>query len=311
MPWVQYDKNGAIAGVCANRRSSEANFFEGKNQMAIPYVGKCFPTAAAFTAYLDTIKFGAWTPKFITMHHTGGPSLATWKTYAHGARKVPITDEQWMKNLAGYYGNELGWSAGPHFFFTPDNFCVLSLPEKKGVHAVSFNASSWGVECVGDFDSEPFTDALRERYAEGFACLYLALGLMPDNFVKGVRGLHFHRDDPKTSKTCPGKRVDKTVMTDTIKRKMIALSGGEQSHDDDEPPPVVVPNKKTGTVNVAANDTLSVRDEASAKSPVTRRLQRGDKIEIIGEAINGTTKWFKIASDDGGDFVSAAYVTVT
>ena len=64
-------------------------------------------------------------------------------------------------------------------------------------------------------------------------------------------------------------------------------------------------------VNVAANDTLSVRDEASAKSPVTRRLQRGDKIEIIGEAINGKTKWLKIASDDGGAFVSAAYVTLT
>ena len=141
---------------------------------AIPLVGKCFPTAAEFLAYVEDIKFGAWRPRYVTMHHTGGPSLATWRTYAN--RKVPITDAQWMKNLAGYYGNEMGWSAGPHFFFTPDNFCVLSLPNKRGVHAHSFNANSWGVECVGEFDTEPFTDALRDRYADGFAALYLALG---------------------------------------------------------------------------------------------------------------------------------------
>jgi len=31
--------------------------------MAIPYVGKCFTTAAEFLAYLDDIKFGAWRPR--------------------------------------------------------------------------------------------------------------------------------------------------------------------------------------------------------------------------------------------------------
>lgn len=30
---------------------------------AIAFVGKCFPTAAAFLAYLDTIQFKAWTPR--------------------------------------------------------------------------------------------------------------------------------------------------------------------------------------------------------------------------------------------------------
>ncbi|WP_176454481.1 N-acetylmuramoyl-L-alanine amidase [Tardiphaga sp. OK246] len=259
-------------------------------------------------AYLDTIKFGAWTPKFITMHHTGGPSLTTWKTYAHGSRKVPITDAQWMKNLAGYYGGEMGWSAGPHFFFTPDNFCVLSLPEKRGVHAVSFNANSWGVECVGDFDAEPFTDELKDRYAEGLACLYLAIGLSPENFVKGVRGLHFHRDDPKTTKTCPGKHVSKDVMIAAIQAKMIALGGGEHDHDDDVPPPVAVPKTRTGVVNVAASDFLVVRDEASGKSPETRRLRKGDKVQITGEAKNGDTAWFRIVGDD---YVAAKYVTLT
>lgn len=279
--------------------------------MTIPFVGKCFPKATDFLAYLETIKFGSWTPKFITMHHTGGPSLATWKTYAHGTRKVPITDARWMANLAGYYGNELGWSAGPHFFFTPDNFCVLSLPEKRGVHAVSFNATSWGVECVGDFDSETFTPELANRYAEGLACLHLALGISPDPFVINTRGLHFHRDDPKTKKTCPGRGVDKPRMIALVKHHMAKL-GDAGSHDDDDPPPVTAPLPKAriGTVNVAANDYLNVRDEPSAKSPTTRILKRGEKVEILGEAKNGTTLWYRIASEDGGDYVAASYVTV-
>ncbi|WP_061026281.1 N-acetylmuramoyl-L-alanine amidase [Bradyrhizobium sp. CCH5-F6] len=276
---------------------------------AISFIGKCFPTAKEFLDYLDTIQFKAWTPRFVTMHHTGGPSLATWKTYAHGNRKVPISDAQWMKNLAAYYGNELGWSAGPHFFFTPDNFCVLSLPEKRGVHAVSFNANSWGVECVGDFDSEPFTPDLANRYAEGLACLHVALGINPDPFVFNVRGLHFHRDDPKTTKTCPGRKVDKAVMAGLVKAKMLELTGAA-AHDDDEPPPHVSPANRKGKVNVPPGDFLSVRDEPSAKSPETRRLQPGEAIEIIGDAMNGATRWYKIASPDGGDFVAARYVTL-
>jgi hypothetical protein len=67
-------------------------------------------TAAQFLAYLDGITFGAWRPYSVTMHHTGGPSLATRKPYAHGTRKVPITDAQLTKNLAAYYGDELGRS---------------------------------------------------------------------------------------------------------------------------------------------------------------------------------------------------------
>ena len=277
---------------------------------AIPFVGKCFPTAKEFLDYLDGVKFGAWRPRFVTMHHTGGPSLATWKTYAHGTRKVPITDAAWMANLARYYGNELGWSAGPHFFFTPDNFCVLSYPDRRGVHAVSFNANSWGVECVGDFDSETFTPELADRYAEGLACLHLSLGISPDPYRYNVSGLHFHRDDPKTSKTCPGRKVDKLRMIGLVAAKMAALTDAG-AHDDDDPPPVVVPKGRSGLVTVPADDFLNVRDEPSGKSPVTRILRKGERVEIVGEAKNGATLWYKIASADGGDFVAARYVAVS
>jgi hypothetical protein len=266
---------------------------------SVPIVGKCFPTASEFLAYLDGIKFGAWRPRFITMHHTGAPDLKTWQGWQ--TRAKPVSDEQWMKNLASYYGNEMKWSAGPHFFFTPNNFCVLSPPTTRGVHAVSFNAMSWGVECVGDFDTEKFDGAVRDKYVEGLACLHLATGLALDPYTRGVSGLHFHRDDTKTSKTCPGKGVQKADLVARVKAKMLTLTGGEQPDEKVKS----VPQKKdrTGTVNT---DGLNVRADASAKAPVVRSLKKGTTITITGEAMNGTTKWLKI---DGG-YVSAAFVTI-
>lgn len=189
---------------------------------AIPNVGECFSTAEEFLVYLKGIKFGAWRPQFITMHHTGAPNLKTWQDWQ--TRAKPVSDEQWLKNLAKYYGDTMKWSAGPHFFFTPKNFCVLSPPTARGVHAVSFNAMSWGVECVGDFDREKFDGEIRGKYVEGLACLHIATGLKLLPFEKKVRGLHFHRDDPKTTKTCPGKGIDKAALIKLVQAKIDELS---------------------------------------------------------------------------------------
>lgn len=277
--------------------------------MAIPFVGKCFATSAEFLDYLDDIKFGAWRPKFVTMHHTGGPSLKDWQGWQTRKPK-PVTDEQWMKNLASYYGKSKAeggpadgpWRAGPHFFFTPTNFCVLSLPDRRGVHARSFNAMSWGVECVGSFDGEVFTDALRDRYAEGLACLHVAADLDPAPFVPKASGLHFHRDDPLTTKTCPGTRVKKESMVAAILRAMERLGGG--SHEDDAPAPAPFRQDLAGTVT---QNELNVRANAGAKYPVVGELNKGDRIAIIGEAKNGETLWYQTA--DG--WIAARFVTVS
>lgn len=274
--------------------------------MAIPFVGKCFGTAAEFLDYLDDIKFDAWRPKFVTMHHTGGPDLKTWRGWQ--ARPKPITDEQWMKNLASYYGSappngpaDGPWRSGPHFFFTPSHFCVLSLPTARGVHAVSFNAMSWGVECVGDFDSEPFEGSVRDKYVEGLACLHMATGLQVDPYERGVSGLHFHRDDPKTKKTCPGNKVLKPTVVKLIKAKILELSGG--SHVEETITPTVPKKERTGTVNV---DGLSVRASASAKSPLLDKLDKGQKVTITGESTNDGTLWYQIT----GGFVAGRYIDI-
>ena len=267
----------------------------------IPNVGKVFPTAQGFLAYLDSIKFSGWKPSYVVVHHTGAPTLKNWQDWQ--TRKVPVTDAQWLKNLAAYYGNELRWSSGPQFFFTPNNFCVLSPPDRRGIHAASFNANSWGVEMVGNFDTETWGGAYREKYIEGLACLHMATGLALDPYVRGKSGLHFHRDDPKTSKTCPGKHVAKPTMIAEIGAAMARLGGGEA------PPQKIVVKPpllttKTGTVTT---DGLNVRTGASQKNPAVRSLKKGAAVSILGEAMNGTTKWLRIGT---GEWVSAQFVKV-
>jgi hypothetical protein len=274
---------------------------------AINNVGKVFGTAAEFLDYLDDLQFTTWRPSFITMHHTGAPNLKTWNDWQ--TRAKPVSDEQWLRNLAVYYGSPppLGpadgpWRSGPHFMFTPAHFCVLSPPTARGVHAKSFNAVSLGVECVGDFDREPWGGALAARYIEGIACLHLALGLQPDPFQRGVRGLHFHRDDLKTSKTCPGNHVDKDSVVAAVKDKMAAMSGGD--HPEEKISAPIAARVWTGTVN---ENGLNVRADASARAPAVRTLNKGAVVSVIREAMNGDTKWLAIGD---GEWVAARFVSL-
>jgi hypothetical protein len=267
---------------------------------AIKNVGAVFATGKEFLSYLEEIKFGAWRPRFVTMHHTGAPDLKTWQGWQ--TRPRPVTDEQWLKNLAEYYGNTMRWSSGPHFFFTPDHFCVLSPPTARGVHAVSFNATSWGVECVGDFDREQFSGLVRGKYIEGLACLHIATGLQLDPFQKGVRGLHFHRDDPRTSKTCPGKNIDKSMLIAATEAKMDEMTDGD--HPEEHVVPEPESKARVGRVN---ENGLNVRAAASARAPVLRTLAKDSVVNILREAMNGETKWLSIAD---GEWVSAKYVTI-
>lgn len=265
----------------------------------IANVGKVFPTAQGFLAYLDSIKFTGWKPSYVVVHHTGAPTLKNWQDWQ--TRKYPVSDAQWLKNLAAYYGNNLGWSSGPQFFFTPNNFCVLSPPERRGIHAASFNANSWGVEMVGNFDVEAWGGDYRAKYIEGLACLHIATGLALDPYVRGKSGLHFHRDDPKTSKTCPGTRVAKPTMIAEIRAAMARLGGGEA------PPQKITPistSEKTGTVTT---DGLNVRTGAGQKHPAVRKLAKGAKVTIHAQAMNGTTRWLRIGVNE---WVSAQFVKV-
>jgi len=273
---------------------------------SVANVGKVFSTAAEFLAYLETIRFTGWRPSFVTAHHTGSPTLKNWNDWQ--TRKLPVTDEQWLQNLARYYGVDLGWSSAPHFFFTPKHYCVLFPPDRRGTHAKSFNGLSWGVEMVGNFDVETMPGDLRRRYVAGLACLHIATGLKVLPYKYATQGLHFHRDDPLTSKTCAGKKIDRPAFAKAVQDQIMQMTGIEAPAEKITPKTT---KQKTGTVfELAAGDVLNVRADASGKSPTVASLRNGETVTILGEAMNGPTKWLRIdLPGDADGYVSARYIS--
>lgn len=177
--------------------------------MSIPFVGKRF-TPEQFRVYLDALELPDWTPSFVTLHHCAEPSLAQ--------RPNGFTDQH-LENLLDYYENQLGWHGAPHLFIDdrPDGIIVFQELSKRGVHAKSFNANSWGVEMLGDYDSE---DPTSGRGAAVLNNAVRAVAMMNDRLGVGPETLKFHRDDPLTNKTCPGTKIAKGPVVSAVSRFM-------------------------------------------------------------------------------------------
>lgn len=189
-------------------------------------VGKSFKTAADFSAYVDTVQFGLWRPRFVVVHNTSAPDL---KTYANWqTRPHPVTDEQWMLNLQGYYRDQQHWSAGPHLFVTPKAICVFTPLNGPGVHTPSWNSISWGVETVGEFETDPFDGTVHDKLVSSLGILHAKSGLQVLPYQLGVRGLHFHKEDAHTThKSCPGRHMDKAKLVADVQSYITAQSGGD------------------------------------------------------------------------------------
>lgn len=186
-------------------------------------VGKNF-TPEQFRKYVAGLIWGTWRPEFITLHHTAVPSLAQRPNGFNNAS---------MSGLERYYRDEMGWSAAPHLFVDdqPAGIWVFTPLTTTGVHAKSFNAHSLGLEMLGNFDVEAFNSGrgvrVRDNAVAAIAILTEALGLDPDNLVG-------HRDEPSTTKTCPGKLVDLEVFIRAVKNY---LTGGQTAPGPTPAPP--------------------------------------------------------------------------
>ncbi|MEA2838883.1 MAG: hypothetical protein QOF41_213 [Methylobacteriaceae bacterium] len=192
-------------------------------------VGRGF-SAEEFEAYIHTLTFGAWRPKFAVVHNTSAPSLAQYRAWKQ--RHPPITGEQWMHNLVGYYRDEQGWSAGPHLFVADDKIWAFTPLTVPGTHTPSWNPISWGVETVGEFDKEPFDGGVRDNLVSALASLHSLMGWSPKDYKIGVRGLHFHKEDKGTThKHCPGKNMVKTNLVNAVAEKILAMNSGEHLAD--------------------------------------------------------------------------------
>jgi hypothetical protein len=172
-------------------------------------VGRNF-TPEKFREYVAGLRWGQWQPEFIVLHHTAVPSLAQ---RPHGFNQAS------MSGLERYYRNELSWSAGPHLFVDdrPAGIWVFTPLTTPGVHAKSFNSRSLGLEMLGNYDVEAFGSGrgalVRDNAVAAIAILSAVLEIDPD-------GMMCHRDEPNTTKTCPGNHVDAEAFIQAVKEAM-------------------------------------------------------------------------------------------
>lgn len=220
-------------------------------------VGKVLKDPAQFAEYLETVTLADWRPKFVVVHNTSVPSMKTYNSWQ--ARKPPISDEQWMRNLEGYYKGQ-GWAAGPHLFVTPRSILVFSPLTSPGTHSPAWNRISWGVETVGEFDEEPFEGSIRENLIGVLAALHRKVGLDPADYAVGEKGLHFHKEDPRTShKSCPGRNLKKPELVAAVVEEMSRQRASKPVAPKPQPKPVVP--KKPAPRGVAAWMPWLLEDE--------------------------------------------------
>ena len=259
-----------------------------------------FTTIEQVAAYIRSLSYSNWRPSNFVVHNTASPTLKQW----WGS----TPPKQRMVNLQNYYENEMGWSAGPHFFIDGKSWWCMTPTNVKGVHSPSWNGTMLGFEHVGDYETESATEGMgaqvqRMGHQLSAACCEF-FGWDPER-------LKFHFEDPNTDHACPGGNMKKGVYIDCVQQTM-----GEGGDHSPEPQPPAEPRQ--GIVKgVAKGDKLNIRSQSSSSSPIIGACENGDDLTIVGEAMNGTTKWlrFQVGKPEGAEvavfgWVSAAYVTI-
>ena len=175
-------------------------------------VGQGF-TPDNFDTYVATVVFDSWRPQFVVLHNTAVPTLSQWHD---------VPGSQRMLNLENYYRNTMQWSAGPHLFVADDQIWVFTPLNVSGIHSPSWNSVSWGVEMVGDYETEPFGDAVRGNTIRALAALHATVGLDPNSLM-------LHKEDPRTTHNCPGQNVVKSDVIQSVAAQMTSSDPGEHT----------------------------------------------------------------------------------
>lgn len=262
-------------------------------------VGRPF-TVAGFKDYVASLTFRSWRPSFLVLHNTGAPTLAQWNAYPEDKR---------IKNLERYYRDQQGWSSGPHLFVDDNTIWVFSPLTAPGTHSPSWNGTSIGVELVGDYSREdddrgPGFKAKMMAVA-AFAILHAKLGLNPET-------IRLHKEDKRTNHDCPGKNIDKAEFIELVREYM-----GEGGEHPSGPIPIEDPVKPApppeGTVSDSVGaEGLNLREGSSASSKIMAVLPKGARVAIMGDAMNGKTKWLRVWARTNGlavvGWVAARYI---
>lgn len=259
--------------------------------------------------------------KFLTLHHTAAPSIKQWLG--------PTSAKQRILNMQNYYEKQCGWRAGPHSFIPPDrDICHWGFTpfDTPGVHASCFNRVSIGLEMIGDFHNEEFHSGagaiVRDHTVYVLAVLHNKLGLRPDNFKLGERGLHFHTDCRRDGKICPGSKVTKEYMVTAVLAEMerlkaaklrplpapvIADTQTDETHEAFEiapPPPTLV---KTPAAAPDSSPLSRVTTATSSMAALNALAAEGSRLAAVVKKIK---QWFWTAMGGGAALSGVANQTL-
>jgi N-acetylmuramoyl-L-alanine amidase len=146
-----------------------------------------------------------WRPEFLVLHNTWKPTI--------GMRPSGFGESD-MRGLASYYAHQ-GWHAGPHLFVDQNGIWVFTPLTVPGVHSPSWNRKSWGIEQLGDFETEPYDSG---KGAQVRANAVAALAILSIAAEKDIGTLKLHKEDTQTThKTCPGIKCDKDKMIAAVR----------------------------------------------------------------------------------------------
>ena len=180
-------------------------------------------TLAEFEAYVQTLSWDkGWKPAFLTGHNTAAPRLSQYLAYSPAVRRA------WPANLNNYYRG-MGWHSGPHAVVCPDvdggGIWLLCDPEQDGVSVSCWNHQTFGIENLGDYETEDPTTGhgaeVRDQFVGVAAALCKKLNWTPRPQVLGVKGIHWHKQCARDGHPCPGKNWD---GDDVISRIEAALA---------------------------------------------------------------------------------------
>ena len=173
--------------------------------MSYNNVGKVW-TPDSFGEYLKTLKRPDWA-KAVCLHHTASPSLA---------QRPKGWTIQHIENMREFYKG-MGWKSGPHLYTDEDQVFGMTPLTETGVHAVSFNRSAIGIEALGFYskgEENPMSGRGLEVWKTTAFVTHKLLGWL--DLPANDKTVLFHRDDPRTSKDCPGSEVHKDWVLDLI-----------------------------------------------------------------------------------------------
>jgi len=180
-------------------------------------------TPAAFAVFVEELTWRDWRPRFVTLHNTGVPNLATWLQSSHSAQQRIVAQKHYERDI-------LHWHSGVHLFVAQDliwNLCDLT---QVGVSVSCWNHLTLGVEMIGDYATDSFDSGpgaqVRDNTVAALAVLHRKLELRPDGFKLGVRGLHFHKECRRDHHDCPGRNV---VKADVVARVLAQMAAREQA----------------------------------------------------------------------------------